>query len=149
MIWPPKLRTPADSLVKSQIKTEIVVAGAACGNTGANFESVSGHIDDTASRISRVDRHERAIRADFLEQRRLRQLRFPQEDEPHEMGTHPASGSVWGMVRSGFWPGHVTGSNRAVIIRDRGVAAQRRFGRRVRPPLCGEGPARAPVPAAR
>ena len=42
------------------------------------------------------------------------------------MGTHPASGSVWGMVRSGFWPGHVTGSNRAVIIRDAGVAAQRR-----------------------
>ena len=51
MIWPPKLRAPADILVKSQIKTEIVLAGAACGNTGANFESVSGNIDNTAGRV--------------------------------------------------------------------------------------------------
>ncbi len=77
MIWPPKLRAPADSLVKSQIKTEIVLAGAAFGNTGAKFEAVSGNSDDTVWGISRVDRDERAIRADLFEQRRLRQLRFP------------------------------------------------------------------------
>ena len=76
MIWPPQLRAPADSLVKSQIKTEIGLAGAAFDDTGANFESISGNIDNTADRIGRVDRDERAIRADLLEQRRLGQLRF-------------------------------------------------------------------------
>ena len=108
MIRLPPLRAPASSLIEPQIKTEIVLAGPALDDPRAGLETVGGDLDNAAGGIRRFDRDQRDVRADFFEQGRFGQLGLPEEDEPYEVGAHPAVAGVRTAVRTGFWPGHAS-----------------------------------------